>query len=183
MKRCIALLFLLSLTVTGFAQETPLAPYTIFSNLGTGNDKYYPGASTVSQNQFIAAAFTPSANAEVTKIAVAITHNFGTRRALLSLNSDASGQPGTAIYTWLLTHVPSGQNCCKLLVFVAAPAGLTVTQGTPYWLVAEGLGSTVDGWHGTYDLSKGLWAYNLGQGWIVVNDVAPAFGVFGKPTD
>jgi hypothetical protein len=195
MKRYGWLLFLLSLTFTGFAQETPLAPYTIFSNLGPQNDRYDGSMAFVVSGpdccgggsyQWMAVPFTPLVNAAVIKIRIAIGHNTGANGITLSLNLDNAGVPGTAIYSWKLRNLYAYGGCC-LLDVATNQQGLQVSQGVQYWVVAStslGPRDAYDAWNTVYDHSQGACAYNLNEtGWVPACSQPPAFGVFGKQTD
>jgi hypothetical protein len=117
---------------------------TIFSNLSrdskatywccSGNAITGPTAIPGFPEEWLAAAFTPSANHTVTKIKVAASLLQGTNALVLSLNSDASGVPGTAIKTWNLKGLVASGTCCTLAVRSDA-AGIPVTAGTQYWIV------------------------------------------------
>jgi hypothetical protein len=130
--------------------------------------------------QYIAASFVPLANADVTEIKVGITNVTGANGVTLSLNVDNGSLPGPAIYTWKLTNLPTS-GCCTLDV-AKDVAGLPVTKGTRYWVVAQATENTQDIWHNNSQWTKAPYAYDVGQGWQLQKDVVPALGVFGRQT-
>jgi len=83
-----------------------------------------------------AAAFTPSANHTVTKVKVAVGFIEGTNGLVLSLYTDASGVPGTAIKSWNISGLPNFGSCC-VVESRSDAAGIAVTGGTQYWIVLK----------------------------------------------
>jgi hypothetical protein len=116
-----------------------------------GNFSLYPNATyfsiwgnTVAQGganfpfqTWVAVAFTPAADATVTRIEVSAGRQGGGNAGFeLSLYNDVGGVPGTAIKSaHISTLFPYGQ-CCG---FATAndPAGIPVTAGTQYWVVVS----------------------------------------------
>src|SRR5713226_4384133 len=88
---------------------------TIFSNLASQypNGEYWcctgyniMGPSSGAGEQWIGAAFTPTANHTVTKITVAVGFSQGTTNgAVLGLYSDNNGVPGKALKSWTLSNL------------------------------------------------------------------------------
>jgi hypothetical protein len=96
------------------------------------------GATAISGSPEIwtAAAFTPSANHTVTKVKVAAGFIEGTNGLVLSLYTDASGVPGTAIKSWGISNLPNFGSCC-VVESRSDAAGIAVTGGTQYWIVLK----------------------------------------------
>ena len=92
----------------------PLDLVTIYSNLGTRNDLSVDdagwdvaGPDSGVQQQWVGMPFTPSSNALVTQISIAVEHNTGSRNSfVLSLNADNNRLPGTALHTWIVHNAP-----------------------------------------------------------------------------
>lgn len=99
--------------------------------------------------QWIAAAFTPSANHTVTQIDVGAGFSQGTTNGIvLSLNLDNKGKPGKALKTWNVSGLPSFGTCCG--VTTGTTSGIPITGGKQYWVVLKTNSSeldTVDGWN------------------------------------
>ena len=119
---------------------------TIFSNLGsayplgvywccTGGTISGP-LSIIGTEYWEAIGFTPSANANVTKIAVAVGYVTGaTTDVILSLTKDSGGVPGAVLKKWKLKSMPSFGSCC--VVDQKGGASIPVTAGTPYWVTVS----------------------------------------------
>lgn len=162
----------------------------IYSNLGTGTDVYYEGEGWTECGpdsgictQWVAVAFTPTANATVTEIEVALGWFANTNAAIISLNKDASGVPGKAIHKWNIKNLYSFGTCCTLDK-VKSATGFPVKKGKQYWVVASTtLTSTFGGaWNFNFQLASGPWANSNDQGstWTMQTSDQPAVGVFGK---
>lgn len=177
--------------------EDPSSDPLIFGNLATKDPKgvywsraYYEVSGPNSQGfiglEWDAAAFTPTANATVTKVTVAVgyvtsTNNFD---VLLSLNADNNGAPGKALKTWKITF-PNGQpaegTCCT----VKSKAGsIPVSANTQYWVVlSTESDSDIDaGWNlnDSDEIDMGPFAEYFGQQWNVFSKPVPAFAVYGQ---
>jgi hypothetical protein len=83
--------------------------------------------------QWLAAPFTPSASHVATKIELAGLHYSGGNTFFVSINSDASGLPGTALHTWQLKNLP-GVDCCEI-VGGTDKTGIQLQGGQQYWIV------------------------------------------------
>jgi hypothetical protein len=132
---------------------------TIFSNLAAKYPKgeYWccTGYNVMGSNsgvgeQWMAAAFTPSANHTVTRIEVAVGFSQGTTNGVvLSLNRDNRGVPGKALKTWNASGLPRFGACCTLVV-KSDKSGIPVSAGKQYWVVLStnsNESDTVDGWN------------------------------------
>lgn len=173
--------------------ESPEGLYTIYSNLGQNPDAYdltfgipVEGPQGPLGEQWIAVPFTPTSNAEVTEIEVALGYVTGFNGVTISLNKDNNGVPGTAIRTWNPTNLFLAGGCCHLRV-VKAPKGKKVRQGVQYWVVAStntSTETTYDTWSVNYLGELGEFAFlNSGSGnqWFTTSKYPlPAVGVFGK---
>jgi len=182
-------------TVVCRVDPNPAKLYTIFTNLGTGKNVYtdnvawdVAGPDSGVTEEWIAMPFTPTSDAEVTQISVAVQHNTGSPNSfVLSLNQDSGGLPGKVIHRWLVKDLPRFGTCCTLDV-VRDAKGLKVKRGTQYWVAAETNSSerkTRDEWDLASAAIEGPFAINNnnGQGWYQYTAFTSAFGVFGKKTD
>lgn len=183
-------------TVVHPVDPNPAKLFTIFSNLGRGKQVYtdnvgldVAGPDSGVQEEWIAMPFTPTSNAEVTQISVAVQHNTGSPNSfVLSLNQNdpSNDLPGKVIHTWVVHNLPRFGTCCTLDV-VRVAKGLKVRKGTQYWVAAETNSSerkTRDEWDYAYAGIEGPYAINNnnGQGWYQYTAFTSAFGVFGKKT-
>ena len=121
--------------------------------------------------QWMAAAFTPSANHTVTQIDVGAGFSQGTTNGIvLSLNLDNKGKPGKALKTWSISGLPRFGACCGLTT--GTDSGIAVTGGKQYWIVLKTDNSeldTVDGWNfdDTDQVNMATIASFTGKKWTV----------------
>jgi hypothetical protein len=99
-------------------------------------------------------AFTPSSNAFLTQIDVAVWWESGTNSVILTLDSDNSGIPGTVIDSWTLNNLPPFGICCTAETATAL-SPISLTAGDQYWIVvAPGASNTRAGWTNTNTLGR-----------------------------
>jgi len=152
------------------------------------------GGSNFPFQTWVAIAFTPTADAKVTKIEESVGAFSGVTSGFeLSLNDDSSGLPGAAIKTFHVAHPPTYGNCCT--VDVGAPkAGIPVKKGTQYWVVASTTSKDTNflgGWafnstdmrsHSAASWCMGPSQYcgnNSGK-WVAFSGLLPGFAVLGN---
>jgi len=135
--------------------------------------------------QWMAAAFTPSANHTVTQIDVGAGFSQGTTNGIvLSLNLDNKGKPGKALKTWNISGLPRFGVCCGLTTGTAS--GIPITGGKQYWVVLKTNSSeldTVDGWNfdDTDQVNNATIASFTGTKWTVFQSTqGVAFAVRGS---
>ena len=165
---------------------------TIFSNLADRYPKgeYWccegyniMGPNSGAGEQWMAAAFTPSADHTVTKIEVAVGYSQGTNGVVISLNKDSNGMPGTALKTWHASGLQNFGTCCAIVV-KSDKSGIPVGAGKQYWIVLSTNGNetdTVDAWNfndtNQVDLTT-LASYTNNQ-WTVFQASGVGFAVKG----
>jgi hypothetical protein len=123
-----------------------------------GNFSTYPNATyfsiwgeTVDQGvngypfqTWAAVAFTPTANATVTKIETSAgRQGGGTAGFELGLWDDANGVPGKPIKSFHVANLPAYGQCCSVSV-ANDKAGIPVTAGTQYWVVVSTKAKDID---------------------------------------
>jgi hypothetical protein len=95
-------------------------------------------------------AFTPASSATVTELQVAVGSFGSTNPGFdLALYTDNGGVPGTALKSFHIASPPTYGTCCTLDT-AKDSAGIAVTGGTQYWIVAKTGGSTgefLGGWN------------------------------------
>ena len=143
---------------------------TIFSNLGPPSDPYIGFYWPVDSDDWVGMAFTPTADAHVTQVRVAVEHVSGPKVIYVSIYSDSGGYPGTLLEgPVVVTKMPKEGSCCDFAVANFLP--LQVYGGQPYWvevttpLVGPGTNS-VSHWHWTYQGTHPPVALDTGTGWI-----------------
>jgi len=80
--------------------------------------------------------FTPSANATVEEIGLAIGFISGTNEITVSLNADNGGVPGTSLGSFNVSNLPTFGECCSVEL-QSVGSGIPVTAGTQYWVVVQ----------------------------------------------
>jgi hypothetical protein len=129
-----------------------------------------------------AVAFTPSTDGEVRRVEVAVQFLVKpTKVAVLSLNNDANGLPGTAIQSWHI-KVPQILEVCCILDIARDQAGIPVKAGKQYWVVVSTDTSDPD-FLGTWSFSTTdmrLYTIAFYNGiWNTQQNLLPAFAVLG----
>lgn len=125
--------------------DYPLAAFfSIFGNTIAQGGANFPFQT------WVANPFTPTANANLAAIQVAVGRlGSGTSGFEVGLYNDASGIPGTLIKSVHIpgSKVPSYGQCCVL--DTANFSGVSVTAGTQYWVAATTTSSDTDiyGWN------------------------------------
>jgi hypothetical protein len=137
--------------------------------------------------------FTPSANIKAMEVDASVVHAEGTNEVVLSLYNDANGLPGKAIHTWHVKNLAGFGSCCQLAIG-KSKAGIALTKGKQYWVVAKTDSSNsdvFDGWDlNTTDMrAHPLASYcsgtttqcgNNNNKWFPGSAILPGFAVQGK---
>jgi hypothetical protein len=164
---------------------------TIYSNLGTGNSVYNcctgwtisALGSLIGAQNWIGEAFTPTADATVTRIKVADGYVTGTNGGVIALAADKNNVPGKILKSWGKINLPAFGTCCTLKVGQDNVGGIPVKAGVQYWVVVKTGPNTSDTWD-AFNLDNsatGPLANNTGSGWnnLGVNQQG-AFAVLGN---
>jgi len=163
---------------------------TIFSDFDPANIAYQGGwgiygtGNSLSPGAFKAQAmaFTPSFDAVLSKIDVAMFWSSGTNSIKLTLNSDNSGVPGAVVASWSLNNLPTFGFCCTAET-VNAVSLISLTAGKQYWVVAApGASDTQAGWTNTNTLGVLAEQDTLNGPFISGTSVRSAFDVIGTET-
>ena len=139
--------------------DTTITPknVTIFSNLGPSTKNlYFTGTSSddITGLCIVGAAnpnrercnqpetwrampFIPNQNSHSTVLQVAIGLAEGTNQFQLALFDDKNGAPGNQLATVTVKDAPPLGICCNLVTADLGTAGIALTAGTQYWVVAK----------------------------------------------
>lgn len=183
------------------AQFTPLRtdPFSGLTILYDNGSKYALGvywccngwtiSGTGSQLAFQASEampFTPSVNATVTSIGVAISYIGGDNEVAVSLNADSGGLPGATLGSFDISNLPGMGECCT--TEVESIPGVAVTAGTQYWIVVQTTTPSDTTWaawneNDTNQTSQPFAYQNSqqGSGWFATEGILGGFGVAGTP--
>lgn len=165
---------------------------TIYSNLGTGDSVYHcctaltssGPSSPLGETVEVANAFTPAADAAISRVQVALGYALGTKAISVSIRSDNNGVPGAVVKQWSPPDFPSLGQCCTL-VTKDFSAGIPVIGGTQYWLVVRQSVASADAWNGwnlNTNNSSGPFAIKIGGGHFRNQGIQQqgAFAIFGQ---
>jgi len=150
------------------------------------------GGSNFPFQAWEAIAFTPTANATVTRIETSAgRQSSGTAGYEMGLYSDAGGVPGKPIKSFHISKLPVYGQCCTVAI-ANDKAGIPVTAGTQYWVVVSTTAKDTDiyAWaFNSTDMTAQLSAFwckgsttycgnNSGK-WVAYNYVQLGFNVLG----
>ena len=125
--------------------------------------------------------FTPSANATVKEIGVAVGYVSGTNEVTVSLNADSSGLPGSPLGSFTVSNLPIFGSCCS--AEVESTSGISITKGKQYWVVVQTTTPDSDTWAAWNDNDTNEtaqpFAYQNSGVWENVEGILGAFAVFG----
>ncbi|HSI51306.1 MAG TPA: hypothetical protein VLA61_23825 [Ideonella sp.] len=146
--------------------------------------------------QHFAVPFKAKSNISVTQVIVPLSQDSvkDASTLLISINADAKGLPGEAIYTWqdmpiqnTLNADNTARQCCTYVAPSAAAGEVPLVEGKKYWIVvATTPKSRVTAmWYFNSRGLTGTDAYLDGGGvWQSQTEVLlPAVGVYGVPTE
>lgn len=190
--------YLLTSTIALGQQPGNLGPdglVTIYSNLNSvmptydyTKGYYIAGPASAVGQHWLAMPFKPAANSHVQKIELAMQWNsLGPNDVTIKIAKGAT-VPTTYVAGSATTLVAlpkfTGADCCPLATVNYGGAGISLTGGTQYWVVAitnSASTTTEDIWCLVWNDAIETFAYNHGHGWIRKADQDPglAFAVLG----
>lgn len=161
---------------------------TIFSNFGSGESLNSSAGWFVDSGQVIASAFTPTSNFTLSQLDIALSYYSGTNNgARVLLETATAGLPsgsGSALESWTLGSLPT-YGSPYVPETLSSAGGVTLTNGTQYWLVADPADSTTtDVWNINNAGQSGV-AFAVSptasQWFYAGGSITPAFDVLGRP--
>lgn len=162
---------LLALVAVVVSPARALADTVIFDNLGPGNTfngsiGWGIGGPTSSfGNVRLGISFTPSVSLDLSQVILPLELASGTNSVEVSVYSDRSGLPGTALESWFVTGLGAGA-----LQDLTDTSNLLLSGGTPYWVVVAAGGSdTFAGWNFNNTTTGGILAGGDGSAWQARN--------------
>lgn len=176
------------------AEPLPPGESEIYSNLGPKGDLFYesrgyeiagPDNYHGTGDSYLAMPFTPSVNSTLNAVRIALGYSgIGTDNGEIGIFTDSNGVPGEPLKLWGIDNLPQFGQCCRL-VTLTDKAGVPLTAGTQYWVVAgTGPGSTraIYEWNLIWNDSTGNLAFLNGfthDQWLPFVDNLAAFAVYG----
>ncbi len=166
----------------------------IFSNIGYKypNGLYFccygdtisGSTSAVGQTFWLAASFTPSADAVVKEIDAGVGWVSGTNKVIVTLYDDNGGIPGKVLATGSATGLTSFGSCCGLAIL---GDHVRVTGGATYWVSVTTDGANSTTWaawnlNSTDQINPVTIAASDGTTWTNLGGSipAPGFAVIGR---
>lgn len=188
----------LAIAQHGPSHITPGKPSTALTTIAGNLSKYPNGVyfccygNTISgPNSFLGTAywaaipFTPTANFKVQEVEMSVGWGgAGANGVTVSVNADANGVPGAALATIDATNLSAFGDCCTV-VAEGGRAGLAVTQGTQYWVVASTDNNSLDSFDAWAFNSTDMRAlpmafYSSSSGvWSAADSLQPGYAVLG----
>lgn len=140
-------------------------------------------SSALNMQDWAAIQFTPSADATVQEIDVAVQQIAGTPSVNFGLYADDGGLPGALLMQFQATGFGLTGSCCDLAVGKNRK-GVRVKGGTPYWIALTTDSSNADAFANWPTNSSDIidllpTAVNQGSGWTSFPYNAMAFAVYG----
>jgi hypothetical protein len=181
-------------SVVRLADAPPPGVAVLFSNLGTKSDAYDdaggwlvegPDNAITGASQAIANPYTPTTNATIQGIQIALGYDLsGTNAAAVAVFTDNGGLPGKPLKVWNVKNLPTFGTCCAL-VTVKDAAGIKLTAGTQYWIVAgtdAGSTTSYNVWAYTWNESQGPIAFvgtATNNVWTAYTGDVNAYAIYG----
>lgn len=157
----------------------PPANVTIFSNLGpTATDLYYslngwivtgPTDPTFGE-QWVSVPFVAKSNSHAKGVQAAVGYLAGTNKFVLGIYADAAGTVGAPLAQGNVINAPAFGSCCALVSRTFPGAGVVLTAGTQYWVVARSAPTGADDFEGAWAFSNSVFGFNVTEaGWTIDN--------------
>lgn len=175
-------LIVLFMGLTGTAQAD-----VMFSDFGPNGsyltvDGYSVAGPDSTAGQFEQAfQFSPTISGTVTQIDVAMCHLTGVSGATVRLYGNSSNMLGGLIRSWSINvEGQFGNN--NPAIQILDGSGISLTQGTSYWLYAGASGNAQHIWNTNDQSVMGLGIANHdGIGWQLATEAMGAFDIQGRP--
>jgi hypothetical protein len=134
--------------------------------------------SVLQFRQFVAMPFTPTADADIRRVDLAIGWVTGANHIGLSLRSDMGGLPGDVIKQAGADDLPVFGTCCDVVAVPSHP--IHVMGGMQYWIVARATADTWGAWNVNNTNAVGNFAFKATAGWTLTNSTLGAYAVLGN---
>lgn len=130
--------------------------------------------------QMAAMPFSPTVDATVGKIKLALTWVSGTNGAKVALHADSGGLPGVELGLYKVSKLPPFGSCCDTRA--VNQVGVPVSAGAQYWVVVSTKKSATTSalWNRNSTGVNGAVALHDGWGWFAVPDLPGAFSVHSE---
>jgi hypothetical protein len=140
--------------------------------------------SVIGETFWLAASFTPAADATVKEVDAGVGYVTGTNKVIVTLYDDNGGVPGKVLATGAATGLTTFGSCCGLAIL---DDRVKVTGGDTYWVGVTTDGAGSDTWaawnfNSTDQINAVTIATSNGGAWTNVGGEipAPSFAIIGK---
>jgi hypothetical protein len=167
---------------------TPKGKTVIFDSIGTGGYNCCSGwtisgpSSVIGEQIWSADQITPTVSGKVTKIVAGVGYVTGSNAGELAIYSDASGLPGTLLWSGDVSNLPVFGTTGTTTVS-AKVTGVKIKANTPFWVAVQtdtNSSDTWDAWNESNTTDATL-AQNTGSGWTSYgSNPAGAVTLYGK---
>jgi hypothetical protein len=174
---------------SGFYHAHAPKSAVIFDSIGAGGYNCCSGwtisgpTSPIGEQIWTAIQITPTKNGAVKQIVAGIGFVTGTNSAELAVYSDASGVPGTMLWSGDVSDLPNFGSTSTTTVMSKVKPKVAFTANTPYWVAVQtdaNSASTWDAWNESETTNAPL-AQNDGAGWTNFgSNAAGAVTLYGK---
>ena len=176
--------------IGGFYQaHAPKKLTIIFDSIGTGGYNCCSGwtisgpSSPVGEQIWTADQITPTVNGKLQTLVAGVGYVTGNNSAQLAIYSDASGIPGTLLWSGDVSNLPAFGSTSTATVSAKIRPKVKITANTPYWVAVQtdsNSMNTWDAWNVSNTTNAPL-AQNTGSGWTNFgSNAAGAFTLYGK---
>jgi len=172
----------------GFYHAHALPGTVIFDSIGTGGYNCCSGwtisgpSSLIGEQIWTADQITPTVSGKVTKIVVGVGYVAGSNSAELAIYSDASGVPGTMLWSGDVSNLAAFGSTSTTTV-KAKVKGVKIKANKPFWVAVQtdsNSSDTWDAWNQSNTTNAPL-AQNTGSGWTNFGStLAGAVTVYGR---
>jgi len=173
----------------GFSHmRAPIGGTVLFDSIGSGGYNCCTGwtlsgpSSVIGEQIWAAIQITPSANAVVKHVAAGVGYVTGNNAAELAIYKDASGVPGTMVWSGDVSNLPVFGSTSTGTV-VARVTGVRIKANKPFWVAIQTDTNSMNTWN-AWNLSNTTnapLAENTGTGWTNFgSNTAGAVTLYGR---
>ena len=174
--------------IVGFNHARAPKKAVIFDSIGTGGYNCCSGwtisgpSSVIGSTIWSADQITPTVSGKVTKLVAGVGYVTGNNAVQLAIYSDASGVPGTLLWSGDASNLPVFGSTSTTTISLKVKK-VKITSGTPYWVAVQtdsNSSNTWDAWNVSNTTNAPLAQYN-GTTWTNYgSNTAGAFTLYGK---
>jgi hypothetical protein len=176
-------------TAGSYHANAPIKGTVIFDSIGSGGYNCCSGwtvsgpSSVIGEQIWSADQITPSVSGKVKEIVMGVGYVTGNNAAELAIYSDASGLPGTMLWSGDVSNLPVFGSTGTTTVSAKVKPAVKIKANTPFWVAVQtdtNSSNTWDAWNDSNTTNAPL-AQNTGSGWTNFGSTtAGAMTLYGK---